>query len=237
LNADNILVDSGYTLRVINPILTDGWRKGVEIRKRKTDDIDSLLIAQLIQHRDFVEAKFAAEDLSALRTLTRFRSFLTDSISDLKHKVICVLDQVFPEYPIVFSDVFGATSKEVLLQYNTPADLEGVSVDQLTELLTNLSRKRCGEEQAKRLSQAASNSFGITFCRDSFSFQLRTARAVSTDSYVCNPHITAHCTRISISTNLCSTNFPYLGSSTSAYRRRIALLSSPIVTYPFYLVN
>jgi transposase len=173
LSLYSFLVDSGYALRVINPILTDGWRKGVEIRKRKTDAIDSLLIAQLIQHRDFVEAKLADEDLSALRTLTRFRSFLTDSVSDLKRKVLCVLDQVFPEYSSVFSDVFGVTSTEVLLRYNTPADLEGVSVNQLSELLASLSRKRCGDEQAKRLSEAASNSFGVTFCRDSLSFQLR----------------------------------------------------------------
>ena len=36
----SFLFDAGYTLHVINPIQTDGWRKGVEIRKRKTDDID-----------------------------------------------------------------------------------------------------------------------------------------------------------------------------------------------------
>jgi transposase len=173
LSLYSFLVDFGYVLRVINPILTDGWRKGVEIRKRKTDDIDSVLIAQLLAHREFVEAKLADEDLNALRTLTRFRSYLADSTSDLKRKVLCVLDQVFPEYPSIFSDVFGATSREVLLQYSSPADLEGVSVDQLTELLANLSRRKCGEEQARRLSEAASSSFGVTFCRDTFSFQLR----------------------------------------------------------------
>jgi len=43
----SFLFDAGYVLHVINPIQTDGWRKGMEIRKRKTDDIDSLLIADL----------------------------------------------------------------------------------------------------------------------------------------------------------------------------------------------
>jgi transposase len=173
LSLYHFLVESGYALHVINPILTDGWRKGVEIRKRKTDNIDSLLIARLVVHRNFVETKLADEGLMALRTLTRFRSYLVDSTSDLKRKVICVLDQVFPEYQGIFSDVFGATSREVLLKYSNPADLENVSVDQLTELLSSISRRRCGEEQAKKLSQAASRSFGIPFCRDTFSFQLR----------------------------------------------------------------
>ena len=169
----SFLLDAGYVLHVINPIQTDGWRKGVEIRKRKTDDIDSLLIADLIRYGEFMETKLTDEGLLSLRTLTRFRSYLVDSIADLKRKVICVLDQVFPEYESIFSQVFGATSKEVLLTYSTPAELERVSVEQLAELLTSLSRQKCGAAQAQRLSQAAAHSFGVTFCRDTFSFQLR----------------------------------------------------------------
>jgi len=169
----SFLFDAGYVLHVINPIQTDGWRKGVEIRKRKTDDIDSLLIADLIRYGDFVETKRTDEGLLSLRTLTRFRSYLVDSIADLKRKVICVLDQVFPEYESVFSKVFGTTSKEVLLTYSTPAELETVSVEQLTELLASLSRQKSGAEHAQRLSQAAAHSFGVTFCRDAFTFQLR----------------------------------------------------------------
>ena len=169
----SFLFDAGYTLHVINPIQTDGWRKGMEIRKRKTDNIDSLLIADLIRYGEFIETKLTDEGLLSLRTLTRFRSYLVDSIADLKRKVICVLDQVFPEYESIFSQVFGATSKEVLLTYSTPAELEGVSVEQLTELLASLSRQKCGAAQAQRLSQAAAHSFGVTFCRDTFSFQLR----------------------------------------------------------------
>jgi len=169
----SFLFDDGYRLHVINPMQTDGWRKGVEIRKRKTDNIDSLLIADLIRYGQFLETKLTDESLLSLRTLTRFRSYLVDSIADLKRKVICVLDQVFPEYESIFSKVFGTTSKEVLLNYSTPAELEGVSVEQLTELLADISRQKCGEDRAQRLSHAAKHSFGVTFCRDTFSFQLR----------------------------------------------------------------
>ena len=41
---------------------TDGWRKGTEIRKRKTDIIDSILIADLIRYGDFVETSLSDED-------------------------------------------------------------------------------------------------------------------------------------------------------------------------------
>ena len=169
----SFLQEKGFKLHVINPIQTDGWRKGVEIRKRKTDTIDSLLIAELVRYGDFIEAQLPEEAMLSLKNLTRFRTYLVDSISDLKRKVICVLDQVFPEYQFIFSDVFGVTSKEILLQFSSPAELEDLSVDTLAELLAKFSRKRLGGEKADELSNAAKTSFGVTFCRDSFTFQLR----------------------------------------------------------------
>jgi len=169
----SFLFDKGFTIHVINPIQTDGWRKGIEIRKRKTDDIDSVLIADLIRYGDFSETKLSDETIQSLRTLSRFRSYLIDSISDLKRKVICVLDQVFPEYESLFSDIFGTTSKELLLQYSSPAELENLSVETLTAFLETASRKKCGEEKAEQILYSAKHSFGVTHCRDTFSFQLR----------------------------------------------------------------
>lgn len=169
----SFLHDSGFKVHVINPIQTDGWRKGVEIRRRKTDAIDSVLIAELVRYGDFVETGLPDEELLALKQLTRFRSWLVDSIADLKRKVVCVLDQVFPEYESVFADIFGVTSKELLLKFSSPADMEELSVDDLAEFLASLSRKKHGRVTAEKLSAAASRSFGVTFCRDSFTFQLR----------------------------------------------------------------
>ncbi|NLB53028.1 MAG: IS110 family transposase [Syntrophomonadaceae bacterium] len=169
----SFLHEKGFVIHVINPIQTDGWRKGVEIRKRKTDTIDSALIADLIRYGSFVESSLADETLFSLRTLTRFRTYLVDSISDLKRKVICVLDQVFPEYENVFSDVFGSTSKQILLNYTTPAELERLSVDKLAEVLAHTSRNRIPAAKAHELSVLAANSFGVTFSLEAFTFQLR----------------------------------------------------------------
>ncbi len=169
----SFLFDNEFTIHVINPIQTDGWRKGTEIRKRKTDIIDSLLIADLIRYGSFVETSLSNEDMFSLRNLTRFRSYLVQSISDLKRKVISVLDQVFPEYQSIFSDIFGKTSKELLLQFSSPIDFENISTDSLAELINKLSRKRTGDVKANLIKSKAKNSFGITFCKDSFTFQLK----------------------------------------------------------------
>lgn len=174
LSVYSFLFEKGFLLHVINPIQTDGWRRGTEIRKRKNDIIDSVLIADLIRYGQFVETRLADEDLFSLRTLTRFRTYLVESISDLKRKVVCVLDQVFPEYQAVFSDIFGKTSKEILLKFFSPLDFESVSSETLAELLARLSRQKLGADKAEQLKSAASSSFGITFAKNSFAFQLKT---------------------------------------------------------------
>ena len=173
LSIYSFLFEKGFLLHVINPIQTDGWRKGTEIRKRKNDIIDSVLIADLIRYGQFVQTRLADEDLFSLRTLTRFRTYLVESISDLKRKVVCVLDQIFPEYQSIFSDIFGKTSKEILLQFSSPVDFETISSQSLAELLAQLSRQKIGAAKAEQLKAAASSSFGITFAKNSFTFQLK----------------------------------------------------------------
>lgn len=173
LSLYSFLIQQGFLIHVINPIQTDGWRKGTEIRKRKTDIIDSVLIADFIRYGECLETSLANEDTLSLRNLARFRNYLISSIGDLKRKTICVLDQIFPEYSSAFSDIFGKTSKELLLLLNTPSDFEEITSSQLQELLSQVTFKNFAEKKIHTLSQMAKSSFGITFCVDSFSFQLK----------------------------------------------------------------
>jgi transposase len=173
LSLYSFLVGKGYVIHVVNPIQTDGWRKGTEIRKRKTDIIDSVLIAELIRYGDFLETSLADENTMSLRNLTRFRHYLVASIGDLKRKAICVLDQVFPEYQSVFSNIFGQTSKELLLQLQSPDDFQSISAERLEDILKSITLKKFAKNKISTISELAANSFGLSFCRDSFSLQLK----------------------------------------------------------------
>lgn len=173
LSLYSYLAQKNFTVRVINPIQTDGWRQGVEIRKRKTDIIDSLLIADLLRYGDFVETSLSNEDYLSLRNLSRFRSYLISSIGDLKRKTIALLDQVFPEYASSFSNIFGKTSKEILSNFSTPSDFEDINSDDLNTFLESVSRKNYASKKIDELSKKASSSFGINFCLDSFSLQIK----------------------------------------------------------------
>ena len=173
LSLYSFLVTKGFVVHVINPIQTDGWRKGIEIRKRKTDKIDSFLIADLLRYGGFVETSLSDENVMSLRNLTRFRHYLVSSIGDLKRKAVCVLDQTFPEYQSVFSNTFGQTSSELLLHFQTADDFVSITAEQLEAALAGISRKSFAKNKLTQISALAANSFGLKFCSDSFSLQLR----------------------------------------------------------------
>ena len=162
------LRNDGYTVHVINPIQSDALR-GMYIRKTKTDSIDSVIIADVIRFGRYCETSVEPGDLQAMRELCRQRFYIIDMASDLKRKVIALLDQVFPEYEKLFSDTFGVSSMELLSQYTTPEEMLSVSSQQLAEMLEKASRGRLGAEKAVEIQDAAKNSFGIVMASGSFS--------------------------------------------------------------------
>lgn len=166
------LRNEGFTVHVINPIQSDALR-GMYIRKTKTDSIDSIIIADVIRFGRYCETSVEPGDLQAMRELCRQRFYIIDMASDLKRKVIALLDQVFPEYEKLFSDTFGASSMEILSQYTTPEEMLSVSSQQLAELLEKASRGRLGTAKAEEIQNAARNSFGIVMASGSFSLIIR----------------------------------------------------------------
>ena len=166
------LRNDGFTVHVINPIQSDALR-GMYIRKTKTDSVDSVIIADVIRFGRYCETSVEPGDLQAMRELCRQRFYIIDMASDLKRKVIALLDQVFPEYEKLFSDSFGASSMELLSQYTTPEEMLSVSSQQLAEVLEKASRGRLGAEKTAEIQDAARNSFGIVMASSSFSLIIR----------------------------------------------------------------
>ena len=166
------LRNDGFTVHVINPIQSDALR-GMYIRKTKTDSVDSAIIADVIRFGRYCETQVEPGDLRAMRELCRQRFYIIDMASDLKRKVIALLDQVFPEYEKLFSDTFGASSMEILSQYTTPEEMLSVSSEQLADLLDKASRGRLGTAKAQEIQDAAKNSFGIVMASSSFALIIR----------------------------------------------------------------
>ena len=150
----------GYIVYVLNPIQSNALRN-MYIRQLKTDEQDSLIIADVIRLGRYTRGGLPPSELYELRELCRARSFIVDMTSDLKRKVTALLDQVFPEYESVFSDIFCLTSSALLLKCSTPEEVLAIGTKKLTAILEKPSRKRFSTAKAKQLQTAAMNSFGI----------------------------------------------------------------------------
>lgn len=166
------LLSEGFEIKVINPIQSDSLRN-LYIRQTKNDSKDSFIIAEVIRFGRFSSTCLAEEDILSLRNLSRFRLFQVDMVSDLKRKVISLLDQVFPEYSKLFSDTFGKSSLEILTEYSTPEEFLKVDTDALAKTLSLASKGRFGLTKAEQIKDAATNSFGIKLALDTFSFQIK----------------------------------------------------------------
>lgn len=172
LSVYTYFVEKGYTVKVINPIQSEAFRK-MYIRQTKNDSKDSYLIAQIMRFGEYSATTMSEENIVALRQLSRYRLALVDACGDAKRRVIALLDQIFPEYEFLFSDTFGNTSVEILQNCPTPEDLLEISTRKLTNIITKASHGRLGKEKAQQLKDAAKNSFGISFAKDAFSFQIK----------------------------------------------------------------
>ncbi|MFD2655682.1 IS110 family transposase, partial [Gracilibacillus thailandensis] len=113
LSVFTYLYQLGFKVTAFNPLQSDALRN-FYIRKTKTDTRDAFLIAQVIRIDAPEATPFIEEYLLQIRQLERLRYSLVDQSSDIKRKIIALLDQVFPEYEELFSEVFGASSSELL---------------------------------------------------------------------------------------------------------------------------
>lgn len=167
----SFLADKDLQVAVINPYQSDAWRK-VYLSTTKTDQEDSFLIAEILRFGNYQLTKLADEDIVALRNLSRFRLVLNQQLTDTKRRIITILDQVFPEFEGMFSDIFGKTARMLLKEYSTPEAIDSLSTRKLTNIVTKLSKGHFKEQKALEIKQKASQSFGIKLALDSLTLQL-----------------------------------------------------------------
>ena len=172
LNLYTKLVESGYSVHVINPVQSDALR-GLYIRQTKNDAKDAFIIAELIRFGRYSETTLADGDLISLRELTRQRFYLVDCVSDAKRKVISFIDKIFPEYQTLFSDTFGVTSLELLSNYTSPDVIAELDIKLFSNFLKSVSHGRFGLTKAKEIQSVAKNTFGSFLFVDSAALAIR----------------------------------------------------------------
>lgn len=173
LSLYSALTDNGFNVSVYNPYQIKAYRGAYNNRKQKNDIIDSIIIADYLRVFDSKNSKLPEENILSLKQLTRFRSNIVSNVSSLKVQVIGLLDKVFPEYKKLFCDIFGTTSKQLLLNCPTPEDIIKIPTTKLANLLSKHSKGRFNKDTATHIKETAKNSFGIKFTTDACSFEIK----------------------------------------------------------------
>lgn len=150
----------GYTVYVINPIQSDSLRS-MYIRQTKNDSKDSFLIAEVIRFGQFTTTTLADENLLAMRQLCRYHDSVITDRTQIKLRINTILEQIFPEYEKLFSDLWGNTSMGILETYITPDTIANASIDELFALIKDKSHNKLTMAKALSVKEASADTFGI----------------------------------------------------------------------------
>ena len=160
-NLVSFLVTKGLHVCVINPIQTATLRKN-NIRKTKTDKVDTLVIAKavaLMDHPRFVTLYNIA--LMQLKNLGRFRMKLVKQRSRTKIQLTAYLDQVFPELQYFFkSGIHQKTVYAILKEAPSATRIASMHLTHLKNLLVSNSHGHFKKETALELRVLAQKSVG-----------------------------------------------------------------------------
>lgn len=163
-NLVSFLVTKGLHVCVINPIQTATLRKN-NIRKTKTDKVDTLVIAKavaLMDHPRFVTLYDIA--LMQLKNLGRFRMKLVKQRSRTKIQLTAYLDQVFPVFPelqyFFKSGIHQKTVYAILKEAPSATRIASMHLTHLKNLLVSNSHGHFKKETALELRVLAQKSVG-----------------------------------------------------------------------------
>lgn len=160
-NLIDFLYDRNYKIGVINPIQTDALRDS-NIRKTKTDKIDTTLIVQCLMLNKYSLVTSKDIDMIKLKRLSRFRMEMIQQQTRIKTQLLACLDIVFPELPLFFKGNIHLNSSYALLEkYSSAKTISSTRIDGLTNILYNNSRGKYNYDKAVELKTLAKNSVGL----------------------------------------------------------------------------
>ena len=161
--------EHGYDVIVVNPLQSNSM-KDFSIRKRKTDRVDAFKLAMMYRTKTLRPSQIPQTATRALRQLCRHRAELLNDVSSYKNRLTALLDQTFPGYDKVFSDVGGVTSCAVLVRFPTPTILLVEEESELVEVIASASKSgySFAKKKAGLLISAAqkAQAWGIHSCAD-----------------------------------------------------------------------
>ena len=169
-NLTCFLFTRGFQVCIINPIQTSSLRKS-NIRKTKTDTVDTYLIIKALSLNHFRLYTERDYDSLQLKNLCRFRQKLMKARTKVKIQLVTYVDLLFPELQYFFkSGIHGKACYALLKEQPNPDRIAKMHLTRLTNLLSKTSKGHYKQSHAVQLKELASQSVGIK--NDTLSLQI-----------------------------------------------------------------
>jgi transposase len=161
--SDNLLeflIANDLPTTVINPLHTNLYRKGLSLRKTKTDKVDALSIATMLRTECLKPYSQSSYHVRELKSLTRYRFSLVQDCARLKTSFarLCVI--LFPELEKLVHSLHTASVYALLSELPNARAISECHLTRLTKLLYETSNGRYNKEKAIEIRNAARDSIG-----------------------------------------------------------------------------
>ncbi len=155
------LVDKGFPTYVINPLHTNLYRKGLSLRKTKTDKVDASSIAMmLLADRTLKPYSDTSYHNEELKSLTRYRFDKVHERSKLKTSLARLVSILFPELEKLVPTLHLNSVYLLLEELPGATHIASCHLTHLKKLLEASSRGRYGRDKAIEIRNAAIDSVG-----------------------------------------------------------------------------
>ncbi len=162
-NILHFLVQKGFDVMFINPLLTSMDRKASSVRKTKTDAIDAKAICMFLirNQNDFKPYTLLSYHIDELKVLVRQRKSLLKQLNRVSNQLMAYLDQAFPEYYQAFKNILSKASLAFLSSYASISEIKRIRGNTLAALLAKASKGHHGIDKAQLLKDLVKESIGI----------------------------------------------------------------------------
>ena len=161
------LLEQNYETMMINPILTNMARKASKVHTPKNDNLDAQTICKYLVDNESSFAPYtpALYHIQSLKSLSRKRFYIVEELRKAKLAVNNLIQLIFPEFKLLFSNIYGESALSVLKAYSSTQKLARAHSAKVASLLHG--RCKCTADQ---LIEAARHTVGLK--SDCYAFEL-----------------------------------------------------------------
>jgi transposase len=161
--SDNLLeflIANDLPTTVINPLHTNLYRKGLSLRKTKTDKVDAHSIVTMLRTESLKPYSQSSYHVRELKSLTRYRFSLVQDCARLKTSYSRLCTILFPELEKLVPSLHMSSVYALLSELPNARSISECHLTRLVNLLASASKGRYGKEKAIEIRNAARDSIG-----------------------------------------------------------------------------